>query len=69
MGEVIYGVVFGKPKIDDFYADCAKTGGPVDPNKMTANDPNAYVTEDGDILCLYSSGDLPSDSEPSNEPA
>lgn len=52
--QIIYGVVFGKPKETDplaqFYADCKRDGEPASLDKMTADHPNAYVTKDGDIL-------------------
>ena len=67
MGEVIYGVVFGKPKTEaaDFYAECRLTGSPPSPDKLTAADANSYVTASGDILPI----EWPSDTEPPNEPA
>ncbi|NGX96424.1 MAG: hypothetical protein G4V63_14750 [Candidatus Afipia apatlaquensis] len=39
--QIIYGVVFGKPKVEAAH-----------PDKMTADYPDAFVTKDGDILNL-----------------
>lgn len=64
---IIYGVVFGKPKEEDamaqFYADCKRDGAPASPDKMTADHPNAFVTEDGDIFYMSPPIQLPCDSE------